>query len=144
MLEIVVALAMAAVLVAYAVPSYFAYAARGHRIDAVIALHRAAQYAAANVAARHSAVGPALDLPPGLKRVPEHGRIVYRLELSPGGDGDNTGGYELRAIPDGAGPMRDDACGTFALDGLGARRNIGPAGDRDGAGIERCWSGRSV
>ncbi len=142
MLELVVALAMAAVLAAYAVPSYLAYAARGHRIDAVIGLHRAAQYLASNVAAPRSAVGPAPALPSGLNRVPEHGRAVYRLELSPAGEA--SGGYELRAIPDGDGPMRNDACGTFVLDGLGVHRNVGPAGDSGSASIERCWSGRAA
>jgi type IV pilus assembly protein PilE len=140
MLELVVALAMAAVLVAYAVPSYLAYAARGHRIDAVIGLHRAAQYLAANTAAGRFAAGQAPGLPAGLAQVPEHGQAVYRLELSLAGE--SSGGYELRAIPADEGPMRGDACGTFVLDALGMRTNAGLASDS--ARIERCWSGRAA
>lgn len=135
MLELVIALAIAAVLAAYAVPAYMAYAARGHRIDAVIALHRAAHYVAVNSVA----AGRARALPPGLDRAPGHGRTVYRLELVPGSV--PNGGYEIFAIPVDDGPMRGDACGTFVLDGLGARSNR-PAGS-EGASAEACWSGRA-
>jgi type IV pilus assembly protein PilE len=76
MLELVLALAMAAVLAAYAAPIYVSHTARGHRMEAVLALHRAAQY----VAVSASAAGHPFALPPGLDRSPEHGRTVYRLE----------------------------------------------------------------
>jgi type IV pilus assembly protein PilE len=75
-----------------------------------------------------------------MNRVPERGRAVYRLELSPAGE--TSGGYELRAIPVDDGPMRDDACGTFVLDGLGMRWNLAPGADS--GRIERCWSGRAA
>lgn len=139
-LELVVALAIAAILAAYAVPSYEASVARGHRIDAVVALHRAAQAIAAAGVAGRAARGAAFALPPGLSRVPDHGLIVYRLEWSPAGD--SRGGYELRAIPAADGPMRADACGTFVLDALGGRSNLGPVAGE--ARIERCWSGRAT
>ncbi|MGN6649846.1 prepilin-type N-terminal cleavage/methylation domain-containing protein [Trinickia sp.] len=148
MLELVIALAMAAVLAAYAVPSYLAYAARGHRIDAVIALHRAAQSIAAAEAARPAAAATALALPTGLSRVPERGRVVYRLEWLRAGD--TSGGYELHAIPAADGPMRADVCGTFVLDGLGVRSNLSPnlsassSPIADSAVSERCWSGRAA
>jgi type IV pilus assembly protein PilE len=151
MLELVVALAMAAVLAAYAVPSYLAYVARGHRIDAVIALHRAAQSVAAAEAAGSAERGMGLGLPPGLSRVPEVGRLVYRLEwLRAGGA---SGGYELHAIPAADGPMRGDACGTFVLDALGGRSNLSQDGSGssnpspgidDETASERCWSGRAA
>jgi type IV pilus assembly protein PilE len=136
MLELVIALAMAAVVAAYAVPAYVSYIARGYRIDAVIALHRAAQH----VVADPPVPGFASALPPGLDRAPEQGRAVYRLELLPGTEA--NGGYELRAIPVEGGPMQGDPCGTFALDGFGARSNRGQAGAH-GAAMEPCWAGRS-
>ena len=139
-LELVVALAIAAILAAFAVPSYQASVARGYRIDAVIALHRAAQAIAAAGVAGPAARGAAFALPPGLSRVPDHGRIVYRLEWSPAAD--SRGGYELRAIPAADGPMRADACGTFVLDALGGRSNLDPVAGE--ARIERCWSGRAT
>ncbi|MGG1946335.1 type IV pilin protein [Trinickia sp. NRRL B-1857] len=136
MLELVVALAMVAVLASYAVPSYRAYAARGHRTDAVVALHRAAQY----IVARPLSLSTPPRLPPVLERVPAHGKAVYRLELSL--EGEASGGYELKAIPQADGPMRGDACGTFVLDGLGIRSNLSPA--LGGAAVERCWAGRAL
>jgi len=142
MLELVIALAVAAVLAAYAVPSYRAHAARGHRADAIVALHRAAQHvtATASDGASHAGFGPVPALPAGLDRVPAHGRVIYRLEWSPAAM--LNGGYELRAIPAEDGPMHDDVCGTFVLDGLGMRSNLGPAADA--RSVERCWSGRAA
>lgn len=137
MLELVIALAMAAVLSAYAVPAYMSYAARGHRIDAVIALHRAAQH----IAEHPSVAGRTPALPPGLGRAPEQGRTVYRLEMLSAGEG--SGGYELHATPVDGGPMHGDACGTFVLDGLGARSNHRGA-VLDGAAIDACWAGRAA
>ncbi|MGN6318998.1 type IV pilin protein [Trinickia sp.] len=136
MLELVIVLAMAAVIAAYAVPAYVSYLARGYRIDAVIALHRAAQHVVANPPVS----GFASALPPGLDRAPEQGRAVYRLELLPGTEA--NGGYELRAIPVDGGPMQGDPCGTFALDGFGARSNRGQAGAH-GAAMDPCWAGKS-
>lgn len=136
MLEFVIVLAMAAVVAAYAVPAYVGYVARGHRIDAVIALHRAAQHIVANP----PVAGFAPALRPGLDRAPEQGRAAYRLELLPGTEA--NGGYELRAIPVDGGPMHGDRCGTFALDGFGARSNHGEANPH-GAAIQACWVGGS-
>lgn len=136
MLELVLALAMAAVLAAYAVPAYVSHTARGHRMDAVLSLHRAAQYAAVHA----GATGPAPALPPGLDQSPGYGRVVYRLELI--SVEDRRGGYEISAAPADDGPMRGDACGTFVLDGAGARSNRSPAGE--GADLDACWSGRAA
>jgi type IV pilus assembly protein PilE len=142
LLELIVALAMAAVLAAYAVPSYLAYAARGHRVDAVVALYRAAQHVAATASggASGAGFGPVPALPTGFDRVPAHGRVVYRLRLVPASA--FNGGYELRAVPADDGPMRGDACGTFVLDGLGTRSNVGAA--ENVRSVERCWSGRAA
>ena len=134
MLELVLALAMAAVLAAYAAPIYVSHTARGHRMEAVLALHRAAQY----VAVSASATGHPVALPPGLDRSPEHGRRVYRLELV--SKQDRGAGYEIVAIPADDGPMRGDACGTYVLDGAGVRSNRAPSDD--GARLDACWSGR--
>lgn len=137
MLELVVTLALSAVLSAYAVPAYVGYTARGHRIDAVIALHRAAQHMAANP----PVAGRAAAFPPGLDRAPAQGRAVYRLEWLPAPDG--ADGYEIQAVPLEGGPMHGDACGTFVLDALGTRSNRG-AQALHGAAVQACWAGRSV
>ena len=134
LLELVLALAMAAVLAAYAAPIYVSHTSRGHRMNAILALHRAAQY----VAVSTPAAGQPLALPPGLDRSPEHGRAVYRLELV--STQDRGAGYEIVALPAGDGPMRGDACGAFVLDGAGVRSNRLPTGDS--TRLDACWSGR--
>lgn len=136
MLELVLALAVAAVLAAYAVPVYVSHTARGHRMEAILALHRAAQYAAVSAAT----AGSAHALPPDLERSPAQGRVIYRLALI--SVEDHRGGYEITATPTEDGPMRGDACGVFVLDGSGARSNRSPAGE--GANLAACWSGRAA
>lgn len=134
LLELIVALAMMAVLAAYGVPTYVAYAARGHRVDAVVALHQAAQHVsaiAADPTARRA-------LPADLARTPAHGRAVYRLELV--WFNDRGGNYEIQAIPVEGGPMAGDACGTYVLDGLGARSNR--MARTESANAHACWLGR--
>lgn len=134
LLELVVALAMAAVLAAYGVPTYVAYAARGHRIDAVVALHQAAQHVTA-IAAGSAAMRA---LPPEFARTPAQGRAVYRLELVRSND--RAGDYEIQAIPVEGGPMAGDACGTYVLDRLGTRSNRMARTESANAGA--CWLGR--
>lgn len=136
LLELVIALAILAVLAAYAVPAYVHHAARGHRIAVVTTLYRAAQFLEAN-ADRHIRPGDA-RLPAGLDQVPSDGAAVYRLYALPG-DVEN-GGYALEAWPVESGPMRDDACGTFVLDATGKRSNRATA-PRVPPNAE-CWSGR--
>ena len=138
MLELVVALAMLAVMVGYGLPAYVAHAARGHRIEAVVALHRAAQYVAVRMTEVDIDSQPAL--PAGLDRVPEHGRIAYRIEWVPAADG--RAGYEIWAIPVEGGPMHGDACGTFVLDRLGMRSNRDARGG--GVDAQACWAGRAA
>lgn len=138
MLELVIALAMLAVLASYGMPAYVAYAARGHRIEAVVALHRAAQYAAVRMA--EFGVHAELALPAGLDRAPEHGRIAYRIEWVPGAD--SRGGYEIWAIPVDGGPMHGDACGTFVLDRFGVRSNRDARAT--GVDAQACWAGRAA
>jgi type IV pilus assembly protein PilE len=134
MLELVIALAMVAGLAAYAMPSYVSRVARGHRIDAAIALHRAAQFLEAKGGTEASAVA----LPSGLDRAPAHGTAVYRLHMLPAGG--SNGGYAVEARPIEAGPMRGDVCGTLVLDATGKRSNRAtPMGAPVG---EDCWLAR--
>jgi type IV pilus assembly protein PilE len=119
LLELVIAIAIVAVVAAYAVPTYVRHVARGHRIAAVTALYQAAQFLEANGNRLNRSKGE--GLPPGLDQAPSHGLAVYRLRVLPG-DLEN-GGYAVEARPAESGPMRDDACGTFVLDATGKRSN---------------------
>ncbi|WP_459717602.1 type IV pilin protein [Paraburkholderia sp. 2C] len=137
LLELVIAIAIVAVLAAFALPSYRSQVARGHRTDAASALYRAAQYVES---APHNG-GPS-TLPPGFDQAPQSGTPVYRLQMLAADDA--NGGYRLEATPIDTGPMRDDPCGTFALDatGLRANRMSSGKGDMSSADMARCWNGR--
>lgn len=131
LLELMIALAIAATLVAFAVPSYRNHVARTHRIDAAAALYRAAQFV-------ESAAGDNLAaLPAGLEQAPSLGAAIYRLRVLPADDA--NGGYAVEATPLDSGPMRDDACGVFTLDATGLRGNKGLAGVAAPV-IGECWN----
>ena len=136
LLELVIALAIVAVVAAYAVPAHLRHVARGHRIAVVTALYRAAQFLEAT-ADRHIRPDSA-PLPAGLDRVPPHGTAVYQL-LVTRGEFEN-GGYVLEARPVESGPMGNDACGTFVLDATGKRSNRATA-TRAPPNTD-CWLGR--
>ncbi|MBP0593096.1 prepilin-type N-terminal cleavage/methylation domain-containing protein [Paraburkholderia sp. LEh10] len=130
LLELIVALAIAATLAVLAIPSYRAHVAKAHRTDAASALYRAAQFAESPA---HVDGAP---LPSGLDQAPQAGRAIYRLRILPAGD--TNGGYALEAQPAEDGPMAGDACGTFILDATGLRNNRGATG----ADPDECWSAR--
>ncbi|RDK00677.1 type IV pilin protein [Paraburkholderia lacunae] len=131
LLELMIALAIAATLVAFAVPSYRSHVARTHRIDAASALYQAAQFVERTVS------GSAATLPPGLDQAPRFGTPIYRLRVLPADDA--NGGYSVEAAPTEAGPMRDDACGIFTLDATGLRSNRSGASGAVMARAE-CWN----
>ncbi|PTB21059.1 pilus assembly protein PilE [Trinickia symbiotica] len=137
LLELVIALAIVALMAAYAVPTYVRHTARGHWIAVVTALYQAAQLLEANGGLRAGKRGE--SLPAGLDQSPSQGGAVYRLHVLPGG-GLLTGGYVIEAEPVASGPMGDDACGVFVLDSTGRRSNRTAAmqAPRDGD----CWSAR--
>jgi type IV pilus assembly protein PilE len=131
LLELMIALAIAATLVAFAVPSYRNHVARTHRIDAASALYRAAQFV------ERAASDGAATLPPGLDQTPQFGTPIYRLQVLPADD--TNGGYSVEAAPLDSGPMRDDACGIFTLDATGLRGNRSGASATVPASGE-CWN----
>ncbi|MFL9867257.1 type IV pilin protein [Paraburkholderia fungorum] len=131
LLELMIALAIAATLVVFAVPSYRSHVARTHRIDAASALYRAAQFVE-----QASSDGVA-TLPPGLDQAPQFGTPIYRLQVLPADEA--NGGYSVEAAPTDVGSMRDDACGTFTLDATGLRGNrSGASGTVPASG--ECWN----
>jgi type IV pilus assembly protein PilE len=130
-------MAVVAILAMFAVPAYRSHVSRAHRIDAAPALYRAAQFVEAG------APGDASPLPAGLDEAPPSGTGVCRLRVLPADD--TNGGYAVEARPIESGPMRDDACGTFALDATGLRTDRAASGAADGAVAadpDMCWNAR--
>ena len=142
LLELMIALAVIAVLAAFAVPVYQRHLARGHRAAAVAALQRAVQYVERSQSAFVVNTGGSNDaavppLPADLAHSPGQGAPVYRIVVSAGDPED--GGYLISAQPVAGSAMSGDAeCGTFAIDAAGRRSNRGVADDERAAAI--CWS----
>ncbi|WP_144144659.1 type IV pilin protein [Paraburkholderia sp. BCC1884] len=131
LLELVIALAIAATLAVFAIPTYRSHIARTHRIDASAALYRAAQFVEAA-----TSDAPA-TLPPGLDQAPQFGTPVYRLQVLPADE--TNGGYSLEAVPGETSPMRNDPCGVFTLDATGQRGNRNGTNSGMPASGE-CWN----
>lgn len=133
LLELAIALAAVAIVAAFALPSWSGQIARSHRIEAMTALYRAAQFVDTQT------VIPTV-LPADMNQAPPTGPPVYRLRLLPSDE--SNGGYGLEAFPVVTGPMRDDACGTFTLDATGARGNEATTANTVARGTQECWQGR--
>ncbi|MBN3858824.1 prepilin-type N-terminal cleavage/methylation domain-containing protein [Paraburkholderia sp. Ac-20340] len=131
LLEMMIALAAAAIVAAFALPGWRGQMARGHRIDAVAALYRAAQYVDAQS-------GASASLPAGFDQAPPSGNAVYRLKLRAGDDA--NGGYAIVATPTASGPMRGDPCGAFVLEANGAHSN--EAIGESAPATRDCWRER--
>ncbi|HDR9759546.1 TPA: type IV pilin protein [Burkholderia cepacia] len=134
LIELMIVLAIVAVLAGWGIPSYREHVARVHRASAVAALYRAAQYLEALEGVPPSA------LPTTLAQAPPDGRAVYRLALRrPDGD-DSAVSYELEAIPLDTGPMRGDTCGAFTLRSDGTKGNV--RSDAVDGQVAACWGAR--
>jgi type IV pilus assembly protein PilE len=133
LLELAMALAAMAIVAAFALPSWSGQIARSHRIDAITALYRAAQFVDTQAAA------PA-TLPAGMDQAPQAGQVVYRLRVLPADE--SNGGYMLEASPVATGAMQGDACGTFTLDATGTRGNRASMAAAAAPVTEDCWRGR--
>ncbi|KGB98388.1 MULTISPECIES: type IV pilin protein [Burkholderia] len=134
LIELMIVLAIVAVLAGWGIPSYREHVVRVHRASAVSALYRAAQYLETLDGA------PPAALPDALAHAPPDGHAVYRLTLGrPDGD-DSPVSYELAATPLDTSPMRDDACGTFTLRSDGTKGNAGNDGADEPGAV--CWGGR--
>ena len=133
LLELMITLGVAAIIATFAMPVYREQVARGHRLDAVTALYRAAQYveSARTVSSNDSAS----KLPVGFDQAPALGTAVYELRLL--GESEQNGGYSIEAQPVDA----NDMCGIYSLDATGARSNrlfekLTPPK------VAACWSGK--
>ena len=139
LLELMIALGVAAIIATFAIPAYRTHVAKAHRVEAATALYRAAQFVetARVVQTAASTEGP--SLPAGFDQAPANGETVYRLKLL--AESSTNGGYAIEAEPLAPGPMQNDACGVFVIDATGARSNrtsaeIGPSQ------TATCWGSR--
>jgi type IV pilus assembly protein PilE len=123
LLELLVVLAMIAVLAALALPGYSAALQQGRRGDAISVLLRL-QLAQEHWRAHHAQYAGLDDL--GLGSLSGDGH--YRLTITT----HDAVGYHATATPVPGGPQADDACGRFAVNQDGPDHGTGYAN-------ARCW-----
>jgi len=131
MIEIVVALAIVAILAALALPHYQEALRRGRRADARAGLLQAAHWLERRATRTGSYLHDQADFPEGLKSVPS-GSYVIGFEASP----TPGSGYTLTATPRGA--QVGDRCGSYTLDQTGLR-GLASASATEALQAE-CWN----
>jgi type IV pilus assembly protein PilE len=143
--EVVICMAIIALIASYAMPTYHRQLMRGYRAEAVSALYRAQHYVEHRQREAMDAPDPAAadpsagGLPLELAQSPAAGAAVYQLSLL--GASAENGGYTVQADPAPHGPMRDDpACGSYQLDATGRRANLVDGGTTTER-VASCWSG---
>jgi type IV pilus assembly protein PilE len=154
LIEIMVAVALVAILASIAIPSYSAYVVRGQRAAAKASLVQAAQFLERNYTtygcyygtlAECQAGAGALALPVGLTNAPtDGGRISYAITVAAAAGPPPGQGFVLTATPCGAVTcpagsntgFADPDCGALLLDNTGTKTATGTIGTTK---PELCW-----
>jgi type IV pilus assembly protein PilE len=133
LIELLIAVAVASVLAAIAMPSFFEQLARARRTDMQAALLEDAGYMQHYYAAHNAYTDtPAPQLPSA--RSPRSGIASYSISVSvPANDPTS---FVLTAVRSGA--MSSDPCGDFTYDNLG-RRDLVVGTFAAGRDAVRCW-----
>lgn len=126
LIELVVVLAIAAVLAAVAIPNFSDHLARTRRLRAQADLLEAAQYLQRFRSVHGSFDGA--ELPPPLTRSPADGRPSYAIALAVI---DGGAAYRLTARP--VGSQARDACGALVLHANGRKSNA------SAMAVSACW-----
>ncbi|MBW7931722.1 MAG: prepilin-type N-terminal cleavage/methylation domain-containing protein [Gammaproteobacteria bacterium] len=141
LVELLVTLAILAILGSLAVGSYRQYLRRTHRVDATTALLRLAAAQEKHYAqnGRYADAG-ALSLPPpaGLG-IAGTGRGYYTLDILVGAGGAATGYTATATVASGGPQADDDDCWVFTLDERGLRGAIDRSGDAPPSSGTDCW-----
>jgi type IV pilus assembly protein PilE len=125
LIELMIVVAIVAILSSIALPSYTRYIASAKRADAQTQLLQVAQFMQRFYAANDSFVEDRAgnlvfsQIPDGLKQSPADGDAIYRL-IIPTATLSSTG-YKLEMAPVPGGSMDEDSCKTFTMDSTGVR-----------------------
>ena len=123
LIELVVAIAILAIIVAIAVPSYTSQVLRSNRTEAIDELLRQAGRQQATYTRTNQ-----FDVPATNPYTIDSGRYTITTAINAGGQG-----YTITAAPQGA--QVNDDCGALTINQLGQKT---AAGDD-----QNCWAGRS-
>jgi len=129
LIELMIVVAVVAILAAIAIPAYSDYIRRGHRADARAGLLQAAQWM--ERASTATGLYPTA-LPTGLNWSGDASKR-YNITATVGADRST---FTLQAAPRAGTAQAGDHCGTYTLTNTGARGLTGNAADY---GILDCW-----
>src|SRR3954466_9335033 len=138
LIELMITVAIVAILSSIAYPAYTSYIARGKRADARVQLLQAAQYMQRFYAANDSytttrnSIAVATAMPANLKQSPaDASSPTYSLTVNA-----SVTSYTLTMAPVSGTSMAADECGSFVLTSTGARTI---STTTDTATRDKCW-----
>jgi type IV pilus assembly protein PilE len=130
LVEVMIVMAIVAILAAVAIPSYSAYVQRGHRSDAKALVLQVAQWQE-RFRTQNNAYANDLQLPAGLRNSPQNGGAArYTIEIT---NPDGVNSFLITARRQGA--QATDACGDFTLNQTGLRDLANAT-----LGLNECWN----
>ncbi len=135
LVELMVMVAIIAILAAITIPSYSQYVQQARRADARAMLLQASQWMERFRSENNSSYAGAV-LPAGLSRTPSECGVDCAAQYSISLSNVAAGTYTLNAEP--AGVMAQDECGTLTIDNTGLR--TAKKGSSAAADLQQCWS----
>ena len=140
LIELMIAMAIVAILGAVALPTYTEQIARGRRAEARAQLQLAAQYMQRFYAANDSYAADRANtsistlVPSQFMQAPAEGVALYKIEFGASMSTVTTTDFTLIMSPVAGQRMANDKCGGFSLDSYG-RRGI----TTTGVSRDSCW-----
>lgn len=143
LIEVMIVVAIVAILAAIAYPSYLDSVRKSKRADARAQLMEVSQYMQRFYSQNdrydqaNDAGGTATTLPAALTTVPK-GAAIGKQDYTIGFQSNTltARGFTLEAVPRAGGPMASDKCGTLRINNVGRRTVNGASG---GMTAETCW-----
>ena len=133
LIELMVTVAIIAILAAVAIPNYTDSVTRSRRNDVRVSLAQSAQWLE-RFRAENFGTYTGATLAAGANVSPASGAVMYDIGVA---IGDNGTTYLLTATPRAGSPVADDLCGIYTLSSNGQRT---AAGNSSGEAFDRCWN----
>ena len=128
LIELMIVVAVVAILASIALPMYQDQVRKGRRADAMAQLLTLAQAYERFYTSNNTYAGFWATVPPGQRQSPTQGTAFYALTSN---EGVTT--FVITATPLATGGQDADRCGALSINQAGLRTEAGPAS------IEECW-----